>query len=150
MRLFSLRQTSRAVLLTMGTGMGLILAANAQAATVKPLDTQTTSVNNQNTSRLTPATSTDGIIAIVNDNAILKSDLISAVIQTQARAQSAGQPIANSPQLQSEVLNGLIQREIQLSLVNRLGLQPDDAAINQRLAQIAQGEGVSSLAALQQ
>ncbi len=150
MRLFSLRQTSRAVLLTMGTGMGLILAANAQAATVKPLDTQTTSVNNQNTSRLTPATSTDGIIAIVNDNAILKSDLINAVIQTQARAQSAGQPIANSPQLQSEVLNGLIQREIQLSLVNRLGLQPDDAAINQRLTQIAQGEGVSSLAALQQ
>ena len=95
MKLFSLRQTSRAVLLTMGTGMGLILTANAQAATVKPLDMQTTSVNNQNINRLTPATSTDGIIAIVNDNAILKSDLINAVIQTQARAQSAGQPIAN-------------------------------------------------------
>ncbi len=150
MRLFSLRQTSRAVLMTMGTSMGLILALNAQAATVKPAVSQATSVNNQNANRLTPATSSDGIIALVNDNAILKSDLITAITQTQARAQAAGQPIANSPQLQSEVLNGLIQRELQLSLVNRLGLQPDDAAINQRLAQIAQGEGVNSLAALQQ
>ncbi len=150
MRLFSLRQTSRAVLLTMGTGMGLVLTFNAQAATIKPAATQATNVSTQNASRLTPATSTDGIIALVNDNAILKSDLITAIAQTQARAQAAGQPLANSPQLQSEVLNGLIQRELQLSLVNRLGLQPDDAAINQRLAQIAQGEGVSSLAALQQ
>lgn len=150
MRIFSLRQTSRAVLMTMGTSLGLVLALNAHAATVNPATSQATSVNGQNTSRLTPATSTDGIIAIVDDNAILKSDLITAVTQTQARAQAAGQPIANSSQLQTEVLNGLIQREIQLSLVKRLGLQPDDGIINQRLAQIAQGEGVNSLAALQQ
>ncbi len=150
MRLFSLRQTSRAVLLTMSTGMSLILASNAQAATVKPVSNQATSISNQDNSRLTSATSTDGIIALVNDNAILKSDLMTAVAQTQARAQAAGQPLANSPQLQSEVLNGLIQREIQLSLINRLGLQPDEDAINQRLAQIAQAEGLNSLAALQQ
>ncbi len=150
MRIFSLRQTSRAVLMTMGTSMGLILTLNAHAATINPTTNQATSVTSQNTSRLTPATSTDGIIAIVNDNAILKSDLITAVTQTQARAQAAGQPIANSSQLQTEVLNGLIQREIQLSLVKRLGLKPDDATINQRLAQIAQGEGVNNLAALQQ
>ena len=150
MRLFSLRQTNRAILASMSASPGLVLAFNAQAATVEPTNSQNASAQSENTNRLTSATSTDGIIALVNDNAILKSDLINAIMQTRARAQAAGQPIANSPQLQSEVLNGLIQRELQLSLANRLGLQPDDAAINQRLAQIAQAEGVNSLAGLQQ
>ncbi len=146
MRFFSLRKTSRAVLFSMGLSAGLVLSFSAQAATVNP----SVQANGSNSSRLTPANSTDGIIALVNDNAILKSDLIDAVIQTQARAKAAGTPIANSAQLQSEVLNSLILRELQLSLVNRVGLKPDEAAINQRLAQIAQSEGLTSLAALQQ
>ena len=88
------------------------------------------SVDPTSTSRLTPANSTDGIIALVNENAILKSELVEAIQQTQARAQAAGEPIANSAQLQSEVLNALILRELQLSMVKRIGLTPDDAAIN--------------------
>ncbi len=151
MRFFSLRQTSRAVLFSMGISTGLLLSLTAQAATVKPAIVPANIVASQNNSdRLTPANSTDGIIALVNDNAILKSDLIDAVTQTQARAQAAGEPIANSGQLQSEVLNALILRELQLSLVNRAGIKPDEAAINQRLGQIAQSEGLDSIAALQQ
>jgi peptidyl-prolyl cis-trans isomerase SurA len=151
MRFFSLDQTSRAVLLSMGISAGLMLSLNAQAATVKPINAQadTNAVQNSAT-RISPANSTDGIIALVNDNAILKSDLIDAITQTKARAQAAGEPLANSAQLQSEVLNALILRELQLSLINRAGLKPDEAAINQRLAQIAQAEGLDSIAALQQ
>ena len=149
MRVFSLRQTSRTVLLSMGASLALTLSA--QAATVKPAAAQAAPTANQSsTNRLTPATSTDGIIALVNENAILKSDLIDAIAQTQARAQAAGEPIANSAQLQSEVLNALILRELQLSMVKRVGLNPDEAVINQRLAQIAQSEGLTSLSALQQ
>ncbi len=154
MSIFSLRQSSRAVLIAMSaSSVGLILSFNAQAATVNNQANATTnnSAMAQNTvNRLSAATSTDGIIALVNDNAILKSDLIEAIAQTQARATAAGQPLANSAQLQSEVLNALILRELQLSLVNRAGVKPDEAAINQRLAQIGQSEGVTSLAALQQ
>ncbi len=154
MSIFSLRQTSRAVLIAMSAGsVGLFLSVAAQGATVN--DQVNATVNNSapvqnNANRLSAANSTDGIIALVNDNAILKSDLIEAIAQTQARAQAAGQPLANSAQLQSEVLNALILRELQLSLVNRAGVKPDEAAINQRLAQIGQSEGVNSLAALQQ
>ncbi len=154
MSIFSLRQTSRAVLIAMSAGsVGLFLSVAAQGATVN--DQVNATVNNsapvQNTAnRLSAANSTDGIIALVNENAILKSDLIEAITQTQARAQAAGQPLANSAQLQSEVLNALILRELQLSLANRAGVKPDEAAINQRLAQIGQSEGVNSLAALQQ
>ena len=154
MRFFSLRQTSHAVLFAMSAVM--MLSVSAQAATVKAAKVATNATNKadtvatQATPRLTPANSTNGILALVNDNAILKSDLMDAVAQTQARAQAAGEPIANSPQLQSEVLNALILRELQLSLINRVGLKPDEAAINQRLAQIAQAEGLESIAALQQ
>ena len=151
MRFFSLRQTSRAVLLSMGMTTAIALSFSAQAATVKPPKAQATNAIDQNgVNRLTPANSTDGIIALVNENAILKSDLIAAIAQTQARAKAAGEPIANSAQLQSEVLNALILRELQLSLVKRVGLNPDEAAINQRLGQIAQAEGLSSIGALQQ
>ena len=151
MRFFSLRQTSRAVLLSMGMTTAIALSLSAQAATVRPQKAQATNATEQNgVNRLTPANSTDGIIALVNENAILKSDLIAAIAQTQARAKAAGEPIANSAQLQSEVLNALILRELQLSLVKRVGLNPDEAAINQRLGQIAQAEGLSSIGALQQ
>ena len=145
MSIFSLRQSSYAVLIAMSAG--LVLSVNAQAATIS----SQVAADSQNTNkRLTATSSTDGIIALVNDNAILKSDLITAIGQTQARANAAGQTLANSSQLQSEVLNALILRELQLSLVNRIGLKPDEAAVNQRLAQIAQSEGVDNLSALQQ
>ena len=101
--------------------------------------------------RLAPIdSSTDGIVALVNENAILKSELVDAITQTQARARAAGEPIANSAQLQSEVLNALILRELQLSMVKRVGLSPDETEINQRLAQIAQSQGLNSISALQQ
>ncbi len=148
MRFFSLRQTSRAVLLSMA---GLTLTLSANAATVKPAAAQaSTSAVQSSVDRLTPANSTDGIIALVNENAILKSELVDAIEQTQARAKAAGEPIANSAQLQSEVLNALILRELQLSMVKRAGLSADEAEINQRLGQIAQAEGLNSIAALQQ
>lgn len=149
MRFFSLRQTSRAVLLSMSAS--LVLTLSAQAATVKPATAQASTTANQNAvSRLTPANSTDGIVALVNENAILKSELVDAITQTQARARAAGEPIANSAQLQSEVLNALILRELQLSMVKRVGLSPDETEINQRLAQIAQSQGLNSISALQQ
>ncbi|MFB9160780.1 peptidyl-prolyl cis-trans isomerase SurA [Psychrobacter pacificensis] len=149
MRFFSLRQTSRAVLLSIGASLTLTLSA--QAATVAPAVAQTSNPAGQNTvDRLTPANSTDGIVALVNENAILKSELVDAITQTQARARAAGEPIANSAQLQSEVLNALILRELQLSMVKRVGLSPDETEINQRLAQIAQSQGLNSISALQQ
>jgi peptidyl-prolyl cis-trans isomerase SurA len=128
----------------------LALTLSAQAATINAAVQATPPADQSSINRLTPANSTDGIIALVNENAILKSELINAIQQTQARAQAAGEPMANSAQLQSEVLNALILRELQLSMVKRVGLNPDEAAINQRLAQIAQTQGLNSISALQQ
>jgi len=150
MRFFSLRQTSQAVFLSMGLMTAFTLSVSAQAATVNSAKAQAATAQQNSVARLTPANSTDGIIALVNENAILKSDLMAAIAQTQARAKAAGEPIANSAQLQSEVLNALILRELQLSLIKRVGLNPDEAAINKRLQQIAQSEGINSIGELQQ
>ncbi|WP_201585263.1 peptidylprolyl isomerase [Psychrobacter jeotgali] len=151
MRFFSLRKTSRAVVFS-GMSAALLLSINAQAATVDATNASNAqpATNQQSSPRLNSANSTDGIIALVNDNVILKSDLINAIAQTQARAQATGESIPNSAQLQSEVLNALVLRELQLSLINRVGLRPDEAAINQRLTQIAQAEGLNSISELQQ
>ncbi|MGO1283086.1 MAG: peptidylprolyl isomerase [Psychrobacter sp.] len=151
MRFFSVRQTSRAVFFSMGTSVGLLLSLNTQAATVEPETANTTATAEQSAvDRLTPANSTDGIIALVNESAILKSDLIAAITQAQSRATAAGEPITNSAKLQSDVLNALILRELQLSMVKRVGLNPDETTINQRLSQIAQSEGLNSISELQQ
>lgn len=149
METFKLRQVTRAILLT--TSASVMFAMSAQAATVQPLNNSSANASTQGNSSSAPtSSSTDGIIALVNEQIILRSDLIAAINQTRARAQAAGQPLANSPQLQTEVLNALILRELQLSLVNRSGLSPDDAAINQRLAEIARSQGSNSLSAFQQ
>lgn len=100
--------------------------------------------------RLSAANSTDGIIALVNDKAILKSDLMNAIAQTQRRAAASKETLPPARQLQNDVLNALILRELQLSLINRIGIKPDSDIVNARLAQVAQAEGVDSLAALQQ
>src|SRR5699024_12408999 len=111
MRCFALRQTSRVVLLSMRMTAAIALSLSAQAATVKPAKTSAANVDagtqKNSAARLTPANSTDGIIALVNENAILKRDLIDAMAQTQARTQAAGEPIADSSQLQSAVLKVL-------------------------------------------
>ena len=72
MRFFSLGQISQAVLLSMSASLALTLSAHA--ATVKPAVAKASAATEQSSvNRLTPANSTDGIIALVNENAILKS-----------------------------------------------------------------------------
>lgn len=79
MRFFSLRQTSQAVVLSMGLMTTLTLSVSAQAATVNAAKAQATTTQKNSVARLTPANSTDGIIALVNENAILKSDRSSSI-----------------------------------------------------------------------
>ncbi len=94
--------------------------------------------------------STDGIIALVNDTPILKSELSTAVSDAKMRLQQLNQPITNEQRLQNEILNSLILRKLQLDMVNRAGIRPQPEKVNQRLAQIAQAQGLTSLKQLQQ
>lgn len=166
MTVLSFQRFSGAAMLAISIGAGMSMMSSAHAA-----DTQTDKAaqptNRPNTvdaqrkiaiaqangtdSRATNSSaSTDGIIALVNDNTILKSELENAIVQTRRRAAATGETLPAASQLRSDVLNALILRELQLSLINRVGIKPDEKVVNARLGQIAQAEGASSLAELQQ
>lgn len=92
--------------------------------------------------------STDGILAKVNDEVILKSEFLSAsqVLANQYKAQNLN---ISREQLQSRTLDELITRKLQLDIIHRSGFRPDESAINRQLMQIAQSQGFSNLSDFQ-
>lgn len=92
--------------------------------------------------------STDGIVAVVNDQIILKSELnaVKSIIATQVKQQGI---TATDAQIQKRALDDLIDRKLQLALINRSGMVANDNVINQQILQIAQAQGINSLAELQ-
>lgn len=92
----------------------------------------------------------DGVIAVVNDNAILKSQLERATAQAVTQLRAKNQAIPPSDQLYSQVLEQMISRQIQLDLVKRQGINPPDNQVNNALTSVAKQNGANSLAELQQ
>lgn len=92
----------------------------------------------------------DGVIAVVNDNAILASQLDQATAQVVSQLRAKNQPIPSEQVLYSQVLDQMVTRQIQLDLVKRQGINPDENQLNNALASLAKQNGVTSLAELQQ
>lgn len=95
------------------------------------------------------AQSTDGIIATVNDEIILKSELVaaSAALAAEYRANNIN---ATNTQIQRTALDGLITRKLQLAIINRAGVIPNETVINNQMLEIARAQGLNSLSELQQ
>ena len=92
----------------------------------------------------------DGVIAIVNDTPILRSQLDRAVAQASAQLQAQNKPVPPAQQLYPQVLDQLITKQIQLDIIKRQGLQAEENAVNAALTNLAQQIGVASLAEFQQ
>lgn len=92
--------------------------------------------------------SADGIVALVNDEIILKSELNSAAQYIKAQLKQAGTD-ASDEQIHQLALNELITRKLQLGLINRSGMVTNETVINQQLLKIAQSQGLNSLSELQ-
>lgn len=93
---------------------------------------------------------TDGIIAMVNDNVILQSQLNAATQQAIVQLKAQNQPIAPSNQLYAQVLDQLIMEQIQLDMVKRIGIKVDDNQVNNALLAMAKQNGFTSVPAFQQ
>ncbi|UNU73070.1 peptidylprolyl isomerase [Moraxella nasovis] len=102
-----------------------------------------------NTNTLTQYGSNDGIIAKVNDQIILKSELNDATYDIINQYQAHDLSITPA-QAQRQALDELIVRKVQLGMINRAGFTVSDEAINHQLMQIAQSQGLNSIAQLQQ
>lgn len=93
--------------------------------------------------------SKDGVLAQVNDEIILKSEFINAVQALGKQYQAKNINISNE-QLQTQTLDELIARKLQLGIIRRSGFRPDETLINRQLQQIAQSKGFSNLKDFQQ
>lgn len=94
------------------------------------------------------SSSTDGIVTKVNDEIILKSELKTATDIIIAELKKTGVNITTA-EAQALALDGLINKKLQLGLINRAGMVANDAVINQQLLQIARSQGLGSLTELQ-
>ncbi len=84
----------------------------------------------------------DGIVAIVDDGVVLKSQLDDQLATIIQRAQDQGMELPPASELRDQLLERLILTEIQLQLADRMGVFISDQMLNQSIGQIAAQNGV--------
>ncbi len=87
----------------------------------------------------------DGVVAIVNEGVVLKSQLRDQTSTIIERAAQADPPLQLPPPdvLREQLLERLILQEIQLQRAERIGLQISDQMLNQSIEQLAASNGVA-------
>ncbi|MFW6344964.1 MAG: SurA N-terminal domain-containing protein [Halomonas sp.] len=87
--------------------------------------------------------SLDRIVAVVNQDAIMHSELDERI--AQARSQLTAQQIDLPPErtLREQVLERMIIEEIQLQMAREAGLSIDDTELNRQVRAIAENNGMS-------
>jgi len=90
-----------------------------------------------------PAESLNRVVAVVNDDVILESELSSreTMIVEQLRQQQAQLP--PRPTLRKQVLDRLVLENLQLQLAERSGIRVDDETLNSNLRNLAKQNGMT-------
>jgi peptidyl-prolyl cis-trans isomerase SurA len=85
----------------------------------------------------------DGIVAIVNDDVIVRSELQSEIDLVLPELQSRGAAIPPREVLEKQVLERLILKRLQMQQAERLGIEIDEATLTQALDNIAARNGMT-------
>lgn len=85
----------------------------------------------------------DSIVALVEENVILRSELDLAVAGIEDRIRAAGEQMPPRDLLEKQVLERLITRELQVQRALMTGIRVSDADIDQMLVQLAQQNGIT-------
>lgn len=88
----------------------------------------------------------DRIVAIVNSDVILKSELNEKMLSQQQALASQGIPIPSADILQQKVLDSLILEKLQLERAKQLGIEIPDEQITEQLENIAKQNNMSVIA----
>ncbi|MGC3871707.1 peptidylprolyl isomerase [Halomonas sp. GXIMD04776] len=107
---------------TLALSLVLALSATGQALAAEPLDR---------------------IVAVVNDDAIMASELEDRVIQTRSQLSSRNIALPDEAALRSQVLERMIVEQIQLQMAEKANLSVDDTELNRAVRSIAQNNGMS-------
>jgi len=85
----------------------------------------------------------DGVVAIVNEGVVLRSDLDRQVEVIRQRAREAEMQLPPDDVLEEQVLERLIIEEVQMQRADRVGIQISDQMLNAAMAGMAQENGIS-------
>jgi peptidyl-prolyl cis-trans isomerase SurA len=84
-------------------------------------------------------TKLDEVIAIVNEDVILASDVNTLTISVKARATKAGQTLPSQAVLTQQALDKLIIDSLQLQMAKKMGMRISNAQLEDTLNNIAKG-----------
>lgn len=87
---------------------------------------------------VSPAREVDRIIAVVEDEVVLESDLMRRVEAVRQGMMQSGASVPSETALIKQVLDRLITEKVELSMAERGGLKIDDETLRQAVLQIAQ------------
>lgn len=79
----------------------------------------------------------DRIIAVVNDDVIMKSELEERLRTIESQMEEAGNPVPPRSILQKQVLDRLILTKLQIQMANETGIRVDDETLNRTISNIA-------------
>lgn len=79
----------------------------------------------------------DQVVAIVNDDIVLQSELDSRTELVSEQIQAQGTPLPDEPVLREQVLERLIMDRIQLQIADRQGIRVSEQELNTALQNIA-------------
>ena len=85
----------------------------------------------------------DRIVAVVNDGAIMASELDERINTIALQFQEKGQQLPSPAILREQVLDRMILERLQLQLAERAGIKVDEASLNEALAGIARQNDMS-------
>ena len=85
----------------------------------------------------------DKVVAIVDRDVVLQSELINRMNDIRRSAQASGQPLPPENQFREEILDTLILENIQMQFAERASIRYDDDTINQILARMAGDNNLS-------
>lgn len=86
----------------------------------------------------------DHIIAIVDDDVVLSSELDTRLRSVVARLNAQGTPLPAADVLATRILDQLVVESIQLQKAERVGMRVDDNQLNETMASIAARNGYST------
>ncbi|TLF51589.1 peptidylprolyl isomerase [Halomonas urmiana] len=85
----------------------------------------------------------DRIVAVVNEGAIMASQLENRVAQVRSQLEGGGQATPPDAVLREQVLERMIVEEIQLQMAREANLSVDDTELNRQVRAIAEGNGMT-------
>lgn len=114
-------------------GLGLVLLLTAQTALSQPAPSN----------RQASTEELDAIVAVVNDDVVVRSELAKEIALVVPQMQQRGTEPPPPAQLEKQVLDRLILKHLQQQRAKDLGIKVDDATLTDALNNIAQRNGMS-------